>query len=469
MSSGETVPPGYYADTAPVVSDWADMVSFSPSIYAKPTSIDELKAFLNAALQRPDPPSGIRILGGLHSCSDIYDSEIVIDTTALPKEIAFDPDNGGVVATANWHLREFLYQASLRNKSIAATGGTDAQTLAGLISTNTACASATHDVYETLEWVEYLTLSDDGRSVVERRVASGDADFTAVVCSLGAIGFLTRVRFGLIDQPFFATVQKVVPLADVLTDLDKTSSLYDFWRIDWIPMTESGLLWAATRIPADKSSPDGDYAIDQTETVMKFLMGFVEKLTDNGPYLNWVLMDIYRLMMGVYGVVEANGPLRNMLPVDRRAPVHCAMAEWSFDPADLQQVLASCREYYSVAKWPNLPIEIELTRTDGNLMSPWNWEGLPYIVKFNFMYLTDFLSDQEKSEVRDHLEGLWNHFRKAGIRFKAHWGKLNFLDQDYVREHYQLDRFEPQVQPLFLNAYLRERLGPGASPAAGAG
>jgi len=458
MATNDVVPEGYYANTAPIVSDWADMVSFSPDLYFKPSSIDELKAFLTNAVQGDNRPSAIRILGGLHSCSDIYESQVVIDTTAMPKTLEFDPGDGAVVATANWHLREFLYQTGLRKKSITATGGTDAQTLAGLISTNTAGASPNQDVYEKLEWVEYLTLAEDGRSIVERRVTNTDSDFTAVVCSLGAIGYLTKVRFGLIDQPFFETVQKIVPLASVLTDLDHTSALYDFWRIDWIPDTDNGLLWAATRIPADQSSPDGDYDVDIAETVMKFLMGFVEKLTDNGPFLNETLGEIYAVMMANYAEVKANGPLRNMLPVDRRAPVHCAMAEWSFDPANLDQVLASCRAYYSANKWPNLPIEIELTRTDTNLMSPWNWEGLPYIVKFNFMYLTDFLNDAEKGAAIAHLRGLWDHFRQEGIRFKAHWGKLNFLDPDYVRTHYQLDRFEPHIQPLFLNSYLRERL-----------
>jgi FAD/FMN-containing dehydrogenase len=283
------VPPHYFANTAPVVQDWAGMVRFEPSLYFTPRSVDELKTWLQGALKTAAPGSAIRVLGGLHSCAEICETDIVIDTTALPQTLEWAPDNASVTASANWHLHDFLWELAQRGKSIAATGGTDAQTLAGLISTNTAPATPAHTVYETLEWVEYLTLGDDGTSVVEKRVARGEPGFQAAVCSLGAIGILTRVGFGVIDQPFFSTIQKIVPLNEVLADLDRTSQQYDFWRIDWVPDTEQGLLWAAWRIPPAGVDPNGDYPVDQSEGVLRFLMKVVERLQDNGPFLSTVL------------------------------------------------------------------------------------------------------------------------------------------------------------------------------------
>jgi hypothetical protein len=166
-------------------------------------------------------------------------------------------------------------------------------------------------------------------------------------------------------------------------------------------------------------------------------------------------------MAMAYGTKKATGPLRNMLPVDRRAPLHVAMAEWSFDPAQLDRVLAECTRYFGDHGWPNIPTEIELTRTDQAFMSPWRWEGLPYIVKFNFMYLTEVLTRPgEKEAVHQHLRGLWEHLERAGIPFKAHWGKINFLDPDFVRRNHRLDDFLPFVSPMFVNDYLRERIGP---------
>jgi hypothetical protein len=148
-----------------------------------------------------------------------------------------------------------------------------------------------------------------------------------------------------------------------------------------------------------------------------------------------------------------------MLPVDRRTPLHVAMAEWSFDPADLNNLMERCKEYYRRRGWPNLPIEIELTKTDDYFMSPWSWPGLDYIVKFNFMYLTDISqTESEKGQIRAHLRGLWNHLMDAGIQFKAHWGKINFMDRTFVDGHFAFGQFEPFICSMFLNKYLTDRL-----------
>jgi hypothetical protein len=170
---------------------------------------------------------------------------------------------------------------------------------------------------------------------------------------------------------------------------------------------------------------------------------------------------VYTGLALAYGETKISGPLRNMLPVDRRAPLHVAMAEWSFNPADLARLLQSCRTYYQQKGWPNLPIEIELTKTDHAYMSPWNWQGLDYIVKLNFMYLTDVSETAPKrDEILAHLEGLWNHLIQNEIPFKAHWGKINFMDYEFVRAHFELDRFRPFITPLLLNPYLIKRLLP---------
>jgi hypothetical protein len=139
------------------------------------------------------------------------------------------------------------------------------------------------------------------------------------------------------------------------------------------------------------------------------------------------------------------------------------MAEWGFNPSDLSRVLQLCRDYFKKQGWPNLPVEIELTKTDNYSMSAWNWDGLDYIVKFNFMYLTDVCkTDADKEQIYAHLKGIWGALVRAGIPFKAHWGKINFMTPAFVRERYHFDRFEPLINPMFLNDYLAERLPPVA-------
>jgi FAD/FMN-containing dehydrogenase len=440
--------------------DWGQLISFSPGTVLRPTSVEELKRMLEQVHRGEIGNGRVRVPGSLHSCSEIAVAEAVVDVSALPKSIEFEGGDAAVTATANFTLHEFLAELGKRGKSVTATGGTDHQTLAGLISTGTAPASSRHGLYEKLEWVELVSLDASGRAV-ERRISRGEPEFAAVVCSLGLLGVITRVHFQLVDQIYFDVVQKVVRLDDVLTDLDATSARYDFWRVNWLQKSDKALLWAATAVPAAASKADGDYPEDRDEQVLDFVFAAMDKVADTGPLLNPVLDGVYNLLALTYRESRVTGPLRNMLPVDRRAPLRVAMAEWSFRPRDLQRVLGECRDYFDEAGWPNIPTEIELTKVDGALMSPWSWDDVPYIVKFNWMYLTEVCrSPGEREAIFDHLRGLWEHLQREGISFKAHWGKVNFIDPEFVRRNHDFGRFRPLVNPIFANDYLEQRLGP---------
>jgi FAD/FMN-containing dehydrogenase len=441
----------------PLMEDWAQLISFRPEAVMRPTSIDELKALL----ERVHADGGtVRVPGSLHSCSGIVVSDAILDTSALPRSIDFDAGDAAVEATANVTLHEFLGELGKRGKSVTATGGTDHQTLAGLISTGTAPASSRHALYEKLDWVELVSVDDTGTAQA-RRIARGDPDFPAVICSLGLLGVLTRVRFSLVDELYFDVVLKIVELDEVFADLDATSAKYDFWRVNWAPKSDKALLWAATAVPKAESKPDGDYSDDSSEHILDIVFKVLDKIADTGPLLNFVLEAVYDVMALTYGTSRATGPLRNMLPVDRRAPLHVAMAEWSFRPQDLDDVLAECRGYFGDHGWPNIPTEFELSRVDDSFMSAWNWDGLPYIVKVNFMYLTEVCTKPgEKEQIYAHLRGLWDHLEAAGIPFKAHWGKINFIDPAFVRRNHRFDEFKPLVQRIFANDYLAERLPP---------
>lgn len=443
-----------------VMEDWGQLISFRPNVALRPTSINELKSVLER-IHRSGGEGRVRVPGSLHSCSELVVSDTILDTSRLPKTIGFEADNAAVVASANVTLHDFLAELGRRGKSVTATGGTDHQTLAGLISTGTAPASSRHTLYELLEWVELVTVNAATGRAVERRISRGEADFPAAVCSLGLLGVLTRVRFRLVDELFFSVVQKVVHLDDVLVDLDATSGKYDFWRVNWAPKTDKALLWAATVVPPEQAEPDGDYPTDRAEHVLDAVFKVLDKLTDTGPLLTTELELLYDVLTFTYGESHATGPLRNMLPVDRRAPLRVAMAEWSFRPQDLHQVIGECQEYFERHGWPNIPTEIELSRVDDSLMSAWNWEGLAYIVKFNFMYLTEVCVEPgEKEAIYVHLRGLWEHLRAVGIPFKAHWGKVNFIDPDFVRRSHRFDAFRELITPMFMNDYLADRIGP---------
>jgi FAD/FMN-containing dehydrogenase len=445
--------------TSPL-QDWGELISFTPSTVLRPASIEELKEMLEKVHRGEIGNGRVRVPGSLHSCSEIAVGETIVDVSSLPKSIELEDADTAVTATANVSLHEFLAELGRHGKSVTATGGTDHQTLAGLISTGTAPASSRHGLYEKLEWAEFVTVDASGRAV-ERRISRGEPDFPAVICSLGLLGVITRVRFAIVDELYFDVTMKVVELDEVLVDLDATSAKYDFWRVNWMQKSDKALLWAATAVPPDQSEPDGDYPEERSEQVLDLVFKAMDRIADTGPLLNPVLEAVYEGLALTYDESHFTGPLRNMLPVDRRAPLRVSMAEWSFRPRDLQRVIGECEEYFGEAGWPNIPTEIELTRVDGALMSAWSWDDVPYVVKFNFMHLTEVCrSPGEKEAIYAHLRGLWEHLRREGVAFKAHWGKINFIDPEFVRRNHGFERFRPLISPIFLNEYLTERLGP---------
>lgn len=446
------------ASAGTVLEDWGRVFSFTPGAVLTPASVEELKQMLVAAHAEG---RRVRVPGSLHSCAEIVVADTLLDVSGLPREIVMDDDLGGFVATANVRLHDLLAELSRHGKSLTATGGTDHQTLAGLISTGTAPASPRNALYETLEWVELVTIEAGSGEAVERRIARGDADWPAVVCSLGVLGVLTRVRFTVVDERFFDVVQEKVDMDDVLTDLDATSSRYDFWRVNWMPKSRTALLWAATAVPPDRSRPDGDYPTDETEQILEVVEEVLDRIDDVGPLLTVPLELLYRGMEIAYQPGRYTGPLRTMLPVDRRAPTHVAMAEWSFRPRDIGRVRGACEAYFDAHGWPNIPTEIELTQVDGSWMSAWGWDDESYIVKFNFMYLTDVCrTPADRAKIFTHLEGLWRHLQDEGIEFRAHWGKINFIDPAWTETHSRIDAFRPLICPVLLNDYIESRIGP---------
>ncbi len=437
------------------MQDWGQLIAFDPDRVLRPASVAELRTVL---AQVHADGGRVRVPGSLHSCSKLVVSDTILDTSRLPR--AIDVDGETVAATANTTLHDLLAELSRHGRSTTATGGVDHQTLAGLISTGTAPASSRHGLWDALDWVELVTVDPATGEAVERRVERGDGDWAGVVCSLGLLGVLTRVGMRTVEERFFDAVLKVVELDDVLAELAAPSRRYDFWRVNWVPKSDKALLWAATQTEEERSERDGDYPQDQAEHLLDAVAGVLDKLSDTGPLLERPLELVYDVMALTYRTSRHTGPLRNMLPVDRRAPLRVAMAEWSFHPRDLHRVIGECRDYFGDRGWPNIPTEIELTRTDRALLSPWSWAGTPYIVKFNWMYLTEVCTRPgEKEQIYAHLRGLWDHLRGSGVRFKAHWGKVNFIDPDFARENHDLEAFRPLVSPVFMNDHLEERIG----------
>ena len=81
---------------------------------------------------------------------------------------------------------------------------------------------------------------------------------------------------------------------------------YGFWRINWVPETELGLVWAARAIETT-ATPLGDYHVDGTLSIVKHLSTVSHGFNaDPSPLLN----DTMRAVCAPLPPLEGPPPLR---------------------------------------------------------------------------------------------------------------------------------------------------------------
>jgi FAD/FMN-containing dehydrogenase len=91
------------------MEDWGGVISFTPGQILRPGSLDELSSMLER-IHRGELGNGggVRVPGSLHSCSEIVVSDLLLDTSGMPRAIEFDVGDEAVEASANMSLHESL-------------------------------------------------------------------------------------------------------------------------------------------------------------------------------------------------------------------------------------------------------------------------------------------------------------------------------------------------------------------------
>jgi hypothetical protein len=98
------------------------------------------------------------------------------------------------------------------------------------------------------------------------------------------------------------------------------------------------------------------------------------------------------------------------------------------------------------------------SRPSGPGSHAWNWDGLPYIVKLNFMYLTEVCKEPaERAAIVSRCAGSGITSSAPASRSRRSGGRFNLIDAEFASRNHDVDGFLPLVSPR-LNSYLEERL-----------
>jgi FAD/FMN-containing dehydrogenase len=71
--------------------------------------------------------------------------------------------------------------------------------------------------------------------------------FKAVLCSLGALGIVTKLTLKLVPTFRLECHEKVMTFSDVMDQYSTLIKQNDFFRFWWIPHTEKCVVWRANK------------------------------------------------------------------------------------------------------------------------------------------------------------------------------------------------------------------------------
>lgn len=380
--------------------------------------------------------------------------------------IGADPlDRTGTTQTS------LLQTLALHDLALPNLGGVASQTLAGFLATGSAGGSFTRNLADSVRRVRFV----DGTGVVHD-VERGHPLFPLAGTALGLLGVVTEIELETEPSYEVAGEETVVLRDEAPFDLRAPGAVSDFLerheyaRILWWPQpgAQRFAIWSARRV-SGRGEVRPYHALPVvlgSERPAQRLAALGLRTLDGQPSPRWA-----RLLIDAF-VARGNVPFRDRwdraLPMDgsideRTLPVE--FAELWFPRADAHEALARLDDLFARDGFDatgNFAVELYAGGDSPFVMSPGHREPS---VRINV-----FHGAKNRGSAAARFSQLWELFSDLAPRL--HWGKhlppppgaARWLTRAWP----ELDRFlqaRAELDPdgVFLNDYLRERLGVATS------
>jgi FAD/FMN-containing dehydrogenase len=383
--------------------NWSGDLRCSPAIIETPADEASVLRLVRSARQQHRT---VRVVGSGHSSMPIAttDDGVLVSLGRLQGLVSIDSDGATATIWAGskiWSLGDPLLE---RGYSMVTMGDIDRQALAGALGT------ATHGTGRDLgnissSLVAARIVTGTGE-VVDVSAASDPDAFRAVRVSLGALGILTRATIRVL--PAYRLHERVerVPIAECIGSLDERIATNRHFEFFWYPK------------------------VDLAE--MKTL-----NITDAEP----------ASASGIEG--ERIGWSPHIIPSVRENRFH--EMEYAIPAEHGPECFDRVRERM-LSRHPDVvwPIEYRTVSADDAYLSP----------HYGRATVTISVHEDARKPYRDFFGDIEPIFWDYDGR--PHWGKINTLDRERLRERYPCwddfvavrKRFDPDG--VFLNPYLRE-------------
>jgi FAD-linked oxidoreductase len=424
--------------------NWTGNVRCTPAAIVRPRSEDEVAVAVRRAAAAGQ---NVRIAGSGHSYTEIVStSGTLLSLEHMRGILAVDAERSEATVWAGSRLRSLGDPLWGRGFAMENLGDTDAQSLAGAIST------ATHgsgiELRSLSSQVVGLTLVTATGDVVE---CSGEREpelFKAARVGLGCLGVITRVRLRLQPRYMLSMTMRREELEAVLSDVEERlrSRHFEFWY------------WPDTGRISTRTTEVTD-ARDTESRVGRFLQGVVVE--------NAGLWAVNSIAKAVPASADAVSRLQAALaPAGERIDrpyrilatprlVKLVETEYSVPAEAGPDCLREIKAWIDRSHVPiSFPIEYRYVAAEDSFLSPYYGRASAMIDLQQFKgmpYHEYFLAGEEI-------------FRRYDGR--PHWGKLHTRTADELRPLYpDWDRFREvrrrwDPEGLFMNDYLRRVLEP---------
>ncbi|MGV9679376.1 D-arabinono-1,4-lactone oxidase [Nocardia sp. NPDC003482] len=424
--------------------NWAGDQACAPAEIATPRTADEVAELLARA---DTTGRTVRVAGAGHSFTDaVLTDGLLLRPSELDRIQWVDRSTGLVRVEAGATLNALSTALHPMGLAFPNLGDIDVQTIAGATATGTHGTGATlQNLSAALHSIE-LTLADGSR--VELNEQSDPDGWRAARVSVGALGVVTAVTLQLVPSFVLEGVERPVPVAEVLADLDEYvdgNEHFEFYMFAHSPLA---MTKRNNRVPLPER-PRGkavdwfadilmsNYTFDALCRLSRARPGLIPWIHRGAAYAG-----SYRRQVDRSYRVFASPRLIRFTEMEYAIPREHAVAA-------IERIKELGRRFDSP-----MPTEVRFVAPDDAFLSPAGGRDTCYIAVHQYRGMPYEPYFRACEEIFDTFEG------------RPHWGKRHFQTADTLRERYpHWDRFQEvrrrfDPKGRFANPYVERVLGP---------
>ncbi len=423
--------------------NWAGEQRCAPAVVAAPRDVEELAEIVTASAAAGRT---VRVAGSGHSFTDaVLTDGTLIDLGGLDRVLDVDTATGRVRVEAGLTLHAASPLLHSHGLAFPNLGDIDTQSIAGATATGTHGTGARlRNISAALHAVEVMRA--DGTRVELDEQADPDG-WRAARVSVGALGVVTAVTLQLEPSFVLDLVERPVPLADVLADLDEFVDGND--HFEFFIFAHSGVaMTKAGNRTAELEQPRGQLSAWLNDVLLSNHV--FDGMCKAGKLIPAAIPTIHRI------ATQAGSHNRK---VDRSYRVFASPRLVKFTEMEYaiprEHAVAAIGEIVELTKGfgTPMPIEVRWVAPDDAFLSPAGGRDTCYIAVHQYQGM-------EWEPYFRACEAVFDRY--AG---RPHWGKRHFQTAETLRARYpEWDRFTEvrrRFDPtgVFANDYVRRVLG----------